>query len=77
MGAQRLSARSVRRIMRRTGLNDIMAGWAYGHTQYFVTSAHQHGWWDPKTGSWGWEVDQKRAHHEVCSALFPHYWEGT
>lgn len=69
MSAQVLSARSTRRIARSTGL-DVVRAWSYGgYVMAFVTSAHEHGTWDKKTGEWEWEQPPVR-HFTSCVAMF-------
>lgn len=82
MSAQRLSAKSVRRIERDTGLV-ITRGWAHGgYTFDFVVhdvehpDRHRHGWWNKKSGEWGIEADGGRyghgvLHYTTCAELFP------
>jgi hypothetical protein len=70
VSAQRLSARSVRRIERGTGLA-IRRAWAHGGYVFaFVTTDHRHGWWDKKTGEWGWDASPL-AHYSSCDEMFP------
>jgi hypothetical protein len=71
MSAQRLNDRSRRRIERSTGL-EIVRAWAHGGYVFnFVTPEHRHGWWDKKTGEWGWDDDP--VHYSSCTELFPGY----
>ena len=71
MGAQRLSARSARRLGRVTGLGEaLIRGWGHGgYVHGFVTDNHRHGWVDIKTGEWGWEEDP--IHYTSCGEMFP------
>ncbi|MEC3994024.1 hypothetical protein VSR01_10885 [Actinacidiphila sp. DG2A-62] len=70
MSAQRLGPKALRRIARATDL-DIVRGWAWGgYTLYFVTADHQHGWFDKKTGEWGWD-ESPQPHYSSCAELFP------
>jgi hypothetical protein len=59
VSSQRLSPRTIRRIGRATGLgNQIVRGWAHGgYIHDFVTTTHRHGWFDLRTGGWGWVED--------------------
>lgn len=69
MGAQILSPRSTHRIARSTGLKVVRAWGHGGYVMGFVTAAHEHGWWDKKTGEWGFEDDV--VHYTSCATLFP------
>lgn len=65
MSAQLLSARSLRRIARRTGIENLK--WAVGHGGYvFVlcTRDHRHYEYDKKTGE-AHEI-QLRFHYWIC-----------
>ena len=66
MGAQLLGERKTRRVAAATGL-DVVRVWAHGgqHVQFFATRGHEHGWYDPGTGAWGWE-ENLTAHYESC-----------
>ena len=69
MSAQRLGEKGTRRIERATGV-DILRAWANGgYVLSFVATAHRHGWFDKKTGEWGW--DEKPSHYVSCAELFP------
>jgi hypothetical protein len=69
LSAQRLNARSTRRIAASTGL-EIVRAWGHGgYTHAFVTVDHRHGWWDKKTGQWAYEDDPM--HYTSCAELFP------
>lgn len=72
MSAQRLSARSTRRIARSTGL-DVVRAWAHGgYTMAFVTADHRHGYWHKTTGEWRFAADDEAlAHYVSCRELFP------
>jgi hypothetical protein len=37
----------------------------------FVTPDHRHGWWDKKTGEWGWLDENYWGHYTSCHELFP------
>jgi hypothetical protein len=69
VSAQRLNARSLRRIARDTGL-PVVRGWAHGgYVLAFAYSddgweTHHHGWYDKKTGNWG--LDDQDAHYSSC-----------
>lgn len=68
MSAQRLSAKSRRRIERSTGL-DIVRAWAHGGYVFnFVTADHRHGAWDKRTGEWQFNDDAM--HYTSCAELF-------
>ncbi|ASR85769.1 hypothetical protein SEA_EDUGATOR_72 [Mycobacterium phage Edugator] len=70
VSAQRLSAKSVRRIERSTGLQ-IVRAWAHGgYTFEFVTADHEHGTWNKKTGAWSFHTGRV-VHYTSCSELFP------
>lgn len=70
MAAQRLNARSTRRLGRITGLDNIIRGWGHGgYVHGFVTSDHRHGWADIRTGEWGYDEDP--FHYTSCSEMFP------
>ncbi|MYR28727.1 MULTISPECIES: hypothetical protein [unclassified Streptomyces] len=70
MGAQVLSPRSTRRIARLTG-QEVVRAWAHGgYIMDFVTPDHRHGWWDKKTGEWGWDTGDT-GHYSSCVRLFP------
>lgn len=57
MGARPLGAKLTRRIARETG-QDVERAVGYGgYTFEFRTTDHRHGWWDKKTGEWGWDDD--------------------
>jgi hypothetical protein len=72
MGASQLSAKSVRRIARATGL-DIVRAWGHGgYVHGFVTADHRHGCYDTKSGEVGWDGDRP-AHYTSCGELFPGY----
>lgn len=72
MSAQRLSARSIRRIERDTGL-DIKMAWAHGgYTMDFVTAEHRHGWWDKKDRTWGFFAPGDLLHYyPSCREWWP------
>jgi hypothetical protein len=71
VSAQRLSPRSTRRIARSTGL-EVLRAWSHGgYTMDFVTVDHRHGWWDKKTGEWGWSTGVELEHYTSCHELFP------
>lgn len=73
MSAQRLSARSLRRIERTTGL-EVLRGWAHGgYIHDFVTPDHRHGWYDKKAGTWGWIVGDDLSHYTSCEETWPGY----
>ena len=69
MSAQVLSARSTRRIGRATGLAITRAWGRGGYVFFFATPEHRHGWYDSKTGAWGYDEDA--AHYTSCDELFP------
>lgn len=69
MSAQRLSARSIRRIERSTGLS-IRRAWSWGgYRMEFVTADHRHGAWHRRTGEWCWI--QSPMHYTSCDEMFP------
>jgi hypothetical protein len=75
MGAQRLNARSIRRIAFSTGLN-VTRGWSHGGytLSFFVPDpdhphGHRHGWFDKKTGNWGWDTSNPPMHYTSCKNL--------
>jgi hypothetical protein len=79
VSAQRLSAKSTRRIARATGL-DVVRAWSHGGYVFdFVVGAdniyrHSHGWFDKKTGTWGLYLDSATSisHYDTCfTELFP------
>lgn len=73
MSAQRLNAKSVRRIERTTGLS-ILRGWAHGGYVFaFVTEDHRHGFWRKKDQTWGWDAEP--THYSSCDEMFPD-WDG-
>ena len=52
-----------------TGL-DVLGGWANGGYEYnFVTTDHQHGWYDLKDGSWALDPEQPCV--SSCRERFP------
>jgi len=57
MGSQRLSPRSVRRIAKATGEEIAFAVGHGGMVHEFVTEGHRHGWFNIKSGEWGWDED--------------------
>lgn len=68
MGAQRLGVKWVRRLSRNTGL-DVVAGWSYGsYLHGFVTSDHEHCWYDMKTGEYG---PSTNGCYTSCAERFP------
>lgn len=68
VSAQRLSARSIRRMERSTGLS-IRRAWAHGGYVFnFVTTDHRHGAWDKKTGDWQFQPDQRC--YTSCREMF-------
>jgi len=75
MSAQRLNARSIRRIERdvnkdRKNLVDIVMAWSHGgYVMNFVTSEHIHGAWDKKTGLY--ELDPNRQDRFWCYSTCP------
>lgn len=72
MTASVLNPRSTRRIARSTGL-DIVQAWSHGgYTMGFVTTDHRHGWWNKKTGDWGWNTGDVM-HYTSCAEMFPHH----
>lgn len=68
MGMQPLSARSIRRIARTTGLDVIHGAANGGYWHAFVTSAHEHGAWHRHTHEWEWT---NAACTTSCKRLFP------
>lgn len=75
MSAAGLSPRSTRRIALATGL-EITRAWGHGGYVFaFVTPEHRHGWYDSKTGEWGW--DERVVHYTSCHDLFPGFEEGS
>jgi nitric oxide reductase large subunit len=69
VSAQILSDRAMRRIAASTGL-DLACAWGHGgYIMRFVTADHRHGWWDKKTGEWGYE--DAPMHYASCRELFP------
>jgi len=68
MGMQPLSARSIRRIARTTGLDVIHGAANGGYWHAFVTSAHEHGAWHRHTHEWEWT---NAACTTSCKQLFP------
>jgi len=72
MGSQRLSAKTMRRIERHTGL-PVVRAWAHGGYVYdFVTPDHRHMLVHSKT----WEVEedtQTSPHYNTCTELFPDF----
>lgn len=78
MSAQRLSAKSIRRIEASTGLR-ITRAWAHGGYVFdFVVAdpdhpdRHRHGAWNKVTGEWGWDDGGDRIlHYGTCRELFP------
>ena len=69
MSAQQLSPRSIRRIERATGLKLRMA-WSHGgYTMGFATEDHRHGWYDKKSGEWGFE--EPTVHYSSCFRFWP------
>ena len=68
MGAQRLSAKTLRRVSRNTGLDDLKHGVAFGGYSYVVTTyGHRHYWYDLKTGEWGvWGGGPGERHFSSC-----------
>lgn len=70
MGCSVLNPRSTRRIAASTG-QLIVRAWSHGgYIMGFVTEEHQHGWWDKKTGEWGWHAMDTPC-YTSCSDLFP------
>jgi hypothetical protein len=68
VGTQVLSARSARRIERATG-QVIVRAWGHGGYVFgFVTPDHRHGWWDRKTGEWGFDEDP--FHYTSCAGFY-------
>lgn len=66
MSVQVLNDRSCRRIQRSTG-ETVLRAWANGGYVFeFVTPEHRHGWWDKKTGGWGWIPDEDVCHFTSC-----------
>lgn len=71
MSAQRLSARSIRRIERAIG-EPVLRAWAHGgYTFDFVTPDHRHGWWSKKTGEFGWDWADEFMHYTTCWETWP------
>jgi len=72
MGCSVLNPKSTRRIARSTG-QEVVRAWSHGgYTMHFVTPEHRHGWWDKKTGEWGWhDTDDRIDHYTSCAVLFP------
>lgn len=69
MSAQRLSDRSCRRIARATG-QEVLRGWSHGgYVLSWVTPDHRHGWFDKKTGEWGW--NKAVCHYTSCRETWP------
>lgn len=69
MSAQRLNAKSIRRIERDVGLS-ILRGWGHGGSGFaFVTDDHRHGFWDKKDQTWDW--DDEPAHLLVVRRAVP------
>lgn len=70
MSAQCLSAKSCRRIARGTG-QEVLRAWSHGGYVFnFVTPDHRHGWYDKKSGDWGWSTG-KILHYTSCSETWP------
>jgi hypothetical protein len=69
MSAAPLSPRYVRRIERVVG-EPVLRAWGHGtYVMGFVTPDHRHGWWDKKTGTFGWIEDPM--HYSSCLTAWP------
>ena len=62
MGAQRLNAKSCRRIERATGQPVEFACANGGYVMEFVTPDHRHGVYDKRTGQWRWLSEETTFH---------------
>jgi hypothetical protein len=70
MSAQRLSARSIRRIERSIG-EPVLRAWSHGgYWMAFVTPDHRHGSWHRRTTNVAWHGDGVR-HYETCRETWP------
>lgn len=69
MSAQRLSAKSIRRIERDVG-EPILRAWSHGgYTFDFVTPDHRHGEWNKVSHEWRWDVNAM--HYSTCPETWP------
>jgi hypothetical protein len=72
MSAQRLSPKSTRRIATSIG-EPVLRAWGHGgYTMDFVTPDHRHGWWEKKTGEFGFYSPENTIHYDTChTEMFP------
>jgi hypothetical protein len=72
VSAQRLNARSIRRIERAAGC-DVLRAWSHGGYVFpFVTPDHWHGVYDKKTGDVEWFAEGERVWcYSTCRELPP------
>lgn len=69
MSSQRLGDKARRRIERTIG-EPVLRAWSHGgYTMDFVTPDHRHGWWDKKTGEFGWA--EPSFHYTSCRETWP------
>lgn len=72
MSVQRLGAKKLRKLAGIVG-EPVKLGWANGGYRYwFATEGHQHGWYDVKTGEWGWNDPADRYYH--LSSCYTEEW---
>jgi len=75
MSAQRLNAKSIRRIERTIG-EPVKMAWSHGgYWMSFVTPDHRHGEWRRWSGEWHWDNDPM-AHYTTCREWWPDDFEG-
>lgn len=67
MSVQRLGPRWRRRLSRITG-ETVVIGWANGgYVHGFATAEHRHGWFDLKSGAFGWYPAEGVRHVHLSS----------
>lgn len=67
MSVQRLGPKKLRKLTEVVG-EPVKIGWANGgYTFGFATETHRHGWYNLKSGEWGWDaLDDPFLHLSSC-----------
>ena len=63
-----MSSRALRRVTEVTRLPVLKVWHSTGQRWEFVTTDDAHGWFDKKSGEWGWH--EQGWHYGICSTLF-------
>lgn len=74
MARQGLNIQKIHRIERASGhriLRATVANHVSPRHWMFITEDHEHCWYDPASGEWGWEADDEVVHsYPMCEWLF-------